>query len=248
VIDDDVLVVDDEPLARRFLVDALGELGWRGAILEAHDGAAALELAARRRPPLIFLDMVMPRMSGLELLERLPYEPKVVFTTAHERYAVTAFELGALDYLLKPFGCERLARVLARLGADAPGAADGLRARAREHLSPRARPGRLFVRDGKRTVAIALADLERVQGADDYVVLHVGPREYLLALRIADLEQRLAADGFVRIHRSHLVNLALVTAIEPCDVGRVEVVMRSGARVPASRAGTRRLRAIASGG
>lgn len=241
-MNDTVLVVDDEPLARRFLRDALAELGWRGAILEAQDGAVALELASCHRPSLVFLDMVMPRMTGLQFLEHLEYEPRVVFTTAYDSYAVTAFELGALDYLLKPFGRDRLTRALERLGADGSPPGVGLRARVREQMSPLARPKRLFVRDGKRTVAVALAELERVQGADDYVVLHAGGREYLLALRIADMEQRLAADGFVRVHRSHLVNMALVTAIEPCDGGRVEVVMRSGARVPASRAGTRRLR------
>ena len=109
------LIADDEPLARRTLRQHLVELGWRGEICEAQDGRSAIELANTRRPGLIFLDIVMPGANGLQVLEQLTYEPQVIFTTAHDQYAVTAFELGALDYLLKPFGRERLARVLNRI-------------------------------------------------------------------------------------------------------------------------------------
>src|SRR5258708_35717836 len=103
-----ILIADDEPLARRTLREHLRDLGCGGEIHEAPDGKTAIALANKKRPELIFLDIVMPGATGLEVLEQLDYEPKVIFTTAHDQYAVTAFELGALDYLLKPFGRDRL--------------------------------------------------------------------------------------------------------------------------------------------
>src|SRR5262244_4222762 len=127
-----VLVVDDEPLARRTLREHLRSLGWAGQIHEARDGKTAIALANKERPELIFLDVVMPGATGLEVLEQLDYEPKVIFTTAHDQYAVTAFELGALDYVLKPFGRERLERVLRRAQAAINGQSAPLLSRARE--------------------------------------------------------------------------------------------------------------------
>ena len=115
-----ILIADDEPLARRTLREHLRDLGCGGEIHEAPDGETAIAVANKERPGLMFLDIVMPGATGLEVLERLDYEPKVIFTTAHDQYAVTAFELGALDYLLKPFGRDRLERVLQRAQAARP--------------------------------------------------------------------------------------------------------------------------------
>src|SRR5215475_13737187 len=130
------LIADDEPLARRTLRRHLLDLGWIGKLYDAPDGLSAIETANHHRPDLVFLDIVMPGATGLEVLEQLAYEPKVIFTTAHDKYAVTAFELGALDYLLKPFGRDRLERVLERAQAalDAPSAP--LLPRVRESLQP----------------------------------------------------------------------------------------------------------------
>src|SRR5258707_14693621 len=112
-----VLIADDEPMARRTLRQHLVDLGWAGPIHEAPDGKTAIAVANDQRPDLVFLDIVMPGATGLEVLEQLDYEPRVIFTTAHDEYAVTAFELGALDYLLKPFGRDRLQRVVRRAQA-----------------------------------------------------------------------------------------------------------------------------------
>jgi len=131
-----VLIADDEPLARRTLRQHLLELAWPGEICEAHDGRSAIELANSQRPGLIFLDIVMPGANGLQVLEQLTYEPSVIFTTAHDQYAVTAFELGALDYVLKPFGRERVARVLRRVQASASHQDVAIAERAREALNP----------------------------------------------------------------------------------------------------------------
>src|SRR5215472_4518367 len=130
-----VLIADDEPLARRTLRSHLRSLGWAGPIHEARDGKSAVVIANSHRPDLVFLDIVMPGATGLEALEQLVYEPKVIFTTAYDQYAVTAFELGALDYLLKPFGRERLERVLQRVQAAQEDSSAPLLSRARESLA-----------------------------------------------------------------------------------------------------------------
>ena len=237
-----VLIADDEPLARRSLREHLCGLGWSGPMHEAHDGRSAIALANRYRPDLVFLDIVMPGATGLEVLEQLEYDPKVIFTTAHDRYAVTAFELGALDYLLKPFGRDRVERVLRRAQEALSGAAASLLSRARESLQPARTLSRIFVREGNRIIPIPLASLERVQGADDYVTLWTVTKQHLVSLRLSDLEGQLAKANFLRIHRSHLINIECVASIEPYDESRVEVVMKSGARIVASRTGSKLLR------
>src|SRR5881392_2790697 len=139
-----VLIADDEPLARRTLREHLRDLGWTGPIQEARDGKTAIALANNERPELVFLDIVMPGATGLEVLEQLDYEPKVIFTTAHDQYAVTAFELGALDYVLKPFGRDRVKRVLERAQTNS---IVPLLSRARESLEQPRTLSRIFVRD-----------------------------------------------------------------------------------------------------
>lgn len=239
-----VLIADDEPLARRTLREYLTELAWTGQIHEAADGRTAIAVANERRPALLFLDIVMPGSSGIEVLEQLRYQPQVIFTTAHEGYAVTAFELGALDYLLKPFGRPRFARMLRRAQAALSGAATPVVARAKEAFQRTTPLSRIFVRDGNRIVPVLLAYLERAQGADDYVTLYSAGKEYLVGIRLSDLEAQLSQASFLRIHRSHLINIEYIASIEPYDAARVEVVMKSGARVVASRTGSKRLREL----
>lgn len=240
-----VLIADDEPLARRTLREYLRCLGWVGMIHEAPDGKTATMLANSLRPELVFLDIVMPGATGMEVLEQLDYEPKVIFTTAYDQYAVTAFELGALDYLLKPFGRERLERVLQRAQGALSGSGAQLLSRARESLGQPRALSRIFVRDGNRIVPIPLATIERAQGADDYVTICSTTKEYLISVRLSDLEAHLRDANFLRIHRSHLINLEHVVSIEPYDTARLQVVMRSGMRIVATRAASRQLRELA---
>ena len=240
-----VLIADDEPLARRTLRRHLLDLGWVGQIHEAHDGQMAIAVANDLRPDLVFLDIVMPGATGLEVLEQLDYEPKVIFTTAYDQYAVTAFELGALDYVLKPFGRDRLERVVRRAQAALNGSAAPLLSRARESLQQTRTLSRIFVRDGNRILPVPLASLERVQGADDYVTIYTVTKQYLVSVRLSDLEDQLRGANFLRIHRSHLINLEYITSIESYDAARAQVVMKSGARIVASRTGSKRLRDLA---
>jgi two-component system LytT family response regulator len=245
-MNESILIADDEPLARQTLRAYLRELGCQGEIHEANDGATAVSLANRHRPPLILLDIVMPGTTGLQVLEQLVYEPRVIFTTAHDEYAITAFELGALDYVLKPFGRDRLERAITRARSAANGGAAPLLHRVQEALQPTQRPpSRIFVRDGPRIVPVALADIERIQGADDYATLVTRTKSYLVSVRLSELERHLELGGFLRIHRSHLINLEYVVSIHPSGAGRLDVVMKGGAQISASRAGSKRLRDLA---
>src|SRR5258706_14445190 len=162
-----ILIADDEPLARRTLREHLRDLGCGGEIHEAPDGKTAIALANKKRPELVFLDIVMPGATGLEVLEQLDYEPKVIFTTAHDRYAVTAFELGALDYLLKPFGRDRLERVVRRAQAALNGPAAPLLSRAKESLDRLLWLSGVFVPDGILLVPDPRARVGRLPRAVD---------------------------------------------------------------------------------
>jgi two-component system LytT family response regulator len=242
-----VLVVDDEPPARRTLRDFLAGVDWIEEVREAGDGAAAVKAIDGWQPDLVFLDVVMPGATGLEVLGRIAHRPHVIFTTAFDQHALTAFELGALDYILKPFGRDRLGAALERarvvLATDPAAAVE----RARAALAGPTPPARVFVRDGARIVALDLAEVELVEADDDYATFHHRGRRYLVRLRLQDLEARLDPRRFVRVHRSHIVNLDFVAACEPFDAWRLQVVLTTGRRIVASRAGTRLLKALVLG-
>jgi len=238
------LVADDEPFARSGLRRMLAEFDWIDCVGEASSGPAAIEAIDRLRPDLVFLDIRMPGATGLQVLERIGHRPRVVFTTAFAEHAVTAFELGALDYLLKPFGEERLAtamdRVRATLGTPYPPAAERLAEALGE--GPLAR---LFVRSGKSIVPVALADVMWIEAMGDYVVLHMAAGTHVLHVTLAQVESRLDARRFRRVHRAHIVNLDHVGAFRKLPGGALCAEMADGTRVAVSRAQARELRALA---
>jgi two-component system, LytTR family, response regulator len=244
------LVADDEPLARRRLTALIADVPWAEQVGEASDGAAALEAAARLRPDVLFLDIQMPELSGVQVVERLRAlepTPAVIFTTAFDQYAITAFELEAVDYLLKPFGTHRFLAAFerARILVQMRGAAAELD-RARSILSPNARAplDRIFVRDGNAVLAVLLADIERIEAQDDYVMLHTQRKCYLVSLRIRHLEARLPNPPFLRVHRSHIVNLDHIDRMVGLDDSRFEVRMNNGTVVPVSRARSQEIRRL----
>jgi len=242
-------VVDDEPLARRRLASLIAEVPWAAQIGEASDGAAAVEAIERQRPDAVFLDIQIPELSGLEVVERLrklQQPPGVIFTTAFDQYALAAFELEALDYLLKPFSVNRFMTSLERArrarSRDSVGALD----RAYNLLTrPRSAPlDRIFVREANAVVSLPLNEVRRLEAQDDYVSVHTARRSYLVSLRISDLEDRLPYPPFIRVHRSHIVNLDHVDRMVGLDGARFEAIMRNGAVVPVSRARSREIRRL----
>lgn len=237
------LVVEDEPLARARLRDLLEPVSWIRWVGEAATVPAAREALVRLRPDLVFLDVQLVGGSGLDVLGAAEAGTGIIFTTAHDRFAVTAFELGALDYLLKPFGAERFNRALERARPVLLSRRGSAAERGREVLGPD-RLQRLFLRDGGRIVPLAVTDIERVQACDDVVLVHAGGRTYRLAVGLAELEERLDPRVFVRVHRSHLVNLDQVLSFAPTEDARFLVTLRSGTTLHASRQRSRELRGL----
>jgi two-component system LytT family response regulator len=211
---------------------------------EAASGPEAEAGVASFRPELVLLDIEMPGFSGIELLRRLAQPPFVVFTTAYADHAVTAFELGAIDYLLKPFGAERLQASLDRVRAALGEPRAGLLDRMSEALS-RGPMSRLFVRNGQRIVPVAVTQIAWFQAVGDYVAAHSAAGEHVLHLSLNRLQERLDPQRFLRIHRTHLVNLDHVRAFRRDLNGRMHAELHDGTRLPVSRAKAQELRALA---
>jgi two-component system LytT family response regulator len=232
-----VLIADDEPLARAGLRDMLAGHPWLTCVGEAASGPAAVEAINALRPELVFLDIQMPGLLGTDVLLQVRHHPFVVFTTAYAQHAAAAFELGALDYLLKPFGRERLAATLERVRAvlGEPATAPAFD-RLREALG-RGPIGRLFVRTGAAIVPVAVSSVSWFEARGDYVAAHAGRSRHLLHLSLNRLEARLDPAMFARIHRTHIVNLDHVSAfrregkrfVAALDDGTLLAVSRSRA-------------------
>lgn len=240
-----VVIADDEPVARAGLRDMLAGSGWITIVGEASSGTAAVEAINTLRPELVFLDIQMPGLLGTEVLQKVTHRPFVVFTTAFAQHAATAFELGALDYLLKPFGPERLLKTLERVRAalgephSAPPALD----RLREALGS-GPMSRLFVRSGGGVIPVAVANVSWFESDGDYVVAHAGKNRYMLHVPLNRLQARLDPKRFVRIHRTHIVNLDHVVTFRPHGKGQLEAVLKDGRRLVVSRERAREIRAL----
>ena len=239
-----VVIADDEPIARAGLRDMLAECDWVSDVGEAASGPAAVEAINALRPELVFLDIQMPGLLGTEVLARVSHQPFVVFTTAFAQHAVAGFELGALDYLLKPFGPERLAKSLERVRA-ALGEPNTLPpfSRLREALS-NGPMSRLFVRSGAGIIPVPVEDIGWFESSGDYVTAHVGRSRYMLHLAMSRLEARLDPRRFVRIHRTHIVNLDHVVAFRAAGRGRLLAELDDGARLAVSRERAKELRIL----
>ena len=236
------LVVDDEPLARAGLRAMLAAFEWIEVAGEAADGGAAVEAIRRQRPELVFLDVQMPGLLGTDVVRQIEHRPLVVFTTAYSQHAVTAFELGAVDYLLKPFGPARLAVTLDRVRS-ALGEPAGVG--ALERLASALSDGpirRLFVRAGGALVPLAVETVSWFEASGDYVTAHAEGTRHLLSLPLSRLEARLDPDRFIRVHRSHIVNLDHVRAFRSDARGNLRAEFPNGASVSVSRSRARVLR------
>ncbi len=239
------LIAEDEPLARAALRDLIEDVAWLELVGEAEDGAAALRMINDLEPDLVFLDVQMPELTGLEVLGAIENQPAIVFTTAFDRYAVAAFELEAIDYLVKPFGRRRFGATLERVRSrlDAPEAT----VPSAEHLRVALDGGpisRLFARSGDRIVPIRIDSVTLFTAADDYVEVHTDAGTHLVSMTLSDLEKRLDQARFLRVHRSAIVNLDQIHLMRPFDDRRLVITMEGGVRVVASRSGSKRLRQL----
>ena len=239
------LIVEDEPLARAKLRQLLVHTPWIRCVGEAANGRAAIASIDEVQPDLVLLDVRLPGMTGIDVLGRVRHRPAVIFTTAHDQFAVAAFELGALDYLLKPFGQERFLRAMerARPHIEARDSDTPVVDRARAVLGGGILT-RVFARDGAKLVPVPTSAIEQVEACDDFVRLHVSGRAYRVNVQLSDLEGKLDPRVFVRVHRSHLINLGHVQLFEPYDGSRFLITLRSGATLISSRQRSRVFREL----
>jgi two-component system LytT family response regulator len=240
-----VIIVDDEPLARAVLREHLGFFPDVEIIGECANGFEAVKAIAELAPDLVFLDIQMPKLDGFEVVELAGAKTHYVFVTAYDQFALRAFDVHALDYLLKPFTRERLAQALAhareRVAAPAQGG-DAMRALVAEAQARHQPIERVLIRDGARVQVIPVERIDYVEAQDDYVAFFVDGRQWLKNQRMTELESQLDPQAFLRVHRSYIVNLAAIARIEPTGKDGHCAVLKSGARVPISRSGYQKVR------
>lgn len=225
----EALIVDDERLARqrlRRLLDTHPDVAVAG---ECASGPEAVEFLANQHADVVFLDIEMPGLDGFGVVEAIEGRPVVVvFVTAHDAHAVRAFDVAATDYLLKPFDSERLERCLQRVRA---------RSEALRHEAQplRQRPNRLAVRSGGKVFFVKMEEIDWVEAADNYVILHLKQQTHILRETMNSIQTRLDPSKFVRVHRSRIVNIERIQELQPCMHGEYVIVLHDGTQLTLSR-------------
>jgi two-component system LytT family response regulator len=241
-----VILVDDEQPARRLLREYLEGTPNVSIVAECGNGFEAVKAVAEHEPDLMLLDIQMPKLDGFEVVELLERDLPIIFITAHDEHALRAFEVHAVDYLLKPYSAERLAEAIERargrigLGGSLP---------SLEELVSAARPDggdleRILVRDGSDVRVIPVESVDYIEAQDDAVAIHVGGVAHLKAQRLATLGERLDQKHFMRVHRSFILNIDRLRSIELYAKDSRIAILEDGTKVPVSRSGYARLREL----
>lgn len=237
------LIVDDEAPARALLRELLADYPQFVVAAECANGYEAVKAAAEHRPDLLFLDIQMPKLDGFEVLELLDRKPYVVFVTAYDEYAIRAFQVHAIDYLLKPFTPARFAEVVAhaeemvRRGtpAETAGAAAAVRSKPLQ---------RIAFRDGATIDVVPVQRIDYLEAQDDYVHVYSRGRKHVKQQTLGELEALLDPTRFIRVHRSYIVNVESLARVEPYAKDSRVALLKDGTRVPVSRAGYERLKGL----
>jgi len=246
-----VLVVDDEPIAREGLKLLLGRQSQVESVSEARNGREAIARIREQRPDLVLLDVQMPRTDGFAAVHAIGAErmPPIIFVTAHDQYAIRAFEIAAIDYLLKPVTEERFdlafKRALHRLrGASHEDATKQLTTMLDAIANPPRQLERFAVRSGENTVFVPVNEVDWIEAFQNYVRLHVGPATYLLHVPMNTIEGVLDSNRFLRIHRSHIVNVGRIVQLWSIAHGQYAVELKSGERLQSGRTYSERIRRV----
>ena len=232
------VIIDDEELARdrlRSLLDREPDIELIG---EAGDGQSAVSLIDKLKPDLVFLDVQMPELNGFEVLNALEERPNVIFVTAHDKFALKAFDVHAVDYLLKPFDRERfqtaLQRAVSKIRNQKPEEPKAELNAVLDEVKPK-NVERLLVKTQGRVLLVKVGDLDWIEAADNYVTLHVGKDAHMMRETMTALEGRLPSDRFMRISRSTIVNVERIQELQPMFHGEYIVVLKNGAKLTLSR-------------
>ncbi|MBB3221755.1 LytR/AlgR family response regulator transcription factor [Pseudoduganella umbonata] len=240
-----LILVDDEPLARGMAREYLATHPDIEIVAECANGFEAVKAVTELAPDLVLLDIQMPKLDGFEVAELVGNKTRIIFATAFDQYAIRAFEIHALDYLLKPFSQERFDGALAHARASLASALPRQQAAVREASATRDRPlGRVLIRDGARVHVVAADKIAWIEAQDDYVQIHADGKAYLKNGTLGELEAQLDAGRFLRIHRSCLVNVEHVARIEPAGRDSHAAILADGTKLPISRSGYQKIRAV----
>jgi len=236
-----VLVIDDEALARELVKNYLDGISGVEIVGECENGFEAIKMIRELQPDLLFLDIQMPKIDGFELLEVLDPKPEIIFTTAFDQYAIRAFEMNAVDYLLKPFSRERLVQALekARMRIGTPSRLTQLQ----NHLDDGPKTlERVITRLGSKITVIPVDKVLYIEAADDYVMIHSELGDHLKEKTMKYFEAHLPADRFIRIHRSYIVNISVIKSLELYSKDSYLAVLNNGDKLKVSAEGYKRLR------
>ena len=238
-----VVIVDDEEPARLALRQGLSMVGGVEIVAECANGFEAVRVVGETKPDLLMVDVQMPKLDGFEVLELVGGDVPVVFVTAYDEFALRAFEVHAVDYLLKPFTDERLAAAIARARERRAGPTPvaALRASARP---PGAMLERVVIRDGAEVHVLPIGKIDYVEAQDDYIAFRSAGKSYLKEQTLSDLEAALDARRFVRVHRSYLLNIERLAKVELYAKDSRVAILADGTKLPVSRAGYQRLQQV----
>lgn len=237
------ILIDDEPLARSIVKEYLSTYADIEVIQECNDGFEGVKAIAQHKPNLIFLDIQMPKINGFEMLELVENPPSVIFTTAFDEYAIQAFELHAVDYLLKPFSKERFDKAVQKWVGQQNVTQKNTTVLLENTSQPEERQ-RIVVKKGNNIVILPVHTVHYIEAFDDYVKVHTKDGFYLKKKTMAHYEKALDSSQFVRIHRSYLLNIQELTRIEPMEKDNHVALLKSGVRVPLSQSGYGKLREV----
>ncbi|QNL23176.1 LytTR family transcriptional regulator DNA-binding domain-containing protein [Hyphobacterium sp. CCMP332] len=238
-----VLIIDDEKPARQLLVELLKNKNDLEIIGEASNGFEALKQINSLNPELIFLDIQMPKINGFELLEILDQPPLVIFTTAYSEYAIKAFEMNAIDYLLKPIEESRLEMAINKVLNSRTGRPD-IQKLSENRLSEKEKLEKIVVKTGNQIHILPIDDIERIEAYDDYVKIHSMDKYYLKKMTMKFLENKLPNDQFIRIHRSHILNSNHLQKLEAMGKESHLAILKNGDKIPVSSSGYHLLKEI----
>lgn len=238
-----VIIVDDEELARGVVREFLRPHAGVEIVAECANGFEAVKAITELEPDLVFLDIQMPKLDGFEVVELAGSKPRYLFVTAYDQYALKAFEIHAVDYLLKPFSQQRFDQALSHARASL-GAGESVGEMARQAGTRNAPLERILIRDGAKVHVIGAARVDHIVAQDDYVEIHSEGRSYLKNQSLSELESQLDPGCFVRIHRSCLVNIERVSRIEQATKDSHQAVLKDGTVLPVSRSGYQKLRSL----
>jgi len=238
------IIIDDEPLARSIVREYLKKYPELEIAQECNDGFEGVKAIQQDQPDLIFLDIQMPKINGFEMLELLDQRPAVIFTTAFDEYAIKAFEAHAIDYLLKPFNQERFDKAIQKWKDHAAGSEKNTNELLETASHSPAQSQRVVVKTGSKIKIIPAQDIYFLEAADDYVKVHTHEGSFLKNKTMNHFERTLDPQQFVRSHRSYIVNVHQITRIDPYEKDNHIAILKSGGRVPVSRNGYAKLRAV----